>query len=287
MHTDSGGSISQRLAQLCDKALIAEECTLKANQEEILCWYHYGRNFIFQEKALNDKNKIGEKKARSLIYDEVVKQLNMYRSYSVNEISKFTNDEIQRVIDYFTVKPNLDFTDDPEEQNEDNPSNSETNQINESDAQAIPAEVSKSNNSRLFASPLDRQVKSKHVIRKSDIDKLNLIEVEEEIKNLNRENNELKVKYNELKLEHDELKLEHNELKLKFVKAEREKEVNRKCRDFEVKKKIESRLEFVKMKADEFKQISDFRPLSSNDYSYGVKNQKEVDYPLMGYCLGT
>ncbi|PKY21921.1 hypothetical protein RhiirB3_470608 [Rhizophagus irregularis] len=39
----------------------------------------------------------------------------------------------------------------------------------------------------------------------------------------------------------------------------------------EVKKKIESRLEFVK--ADEFKQISDFRPLSSNDYSYGVKNQ--------------
>ncbi|CAB4386746.1 unnamed protein product [Rhizophagus irregularis] len=77
-------------------------------------------------------------------------------------------------------------------------------------------------------------------------------EVEEEIKNLNQENNELKVKY--------------NELKLKFVKAEREKEINRKCRDFsdeyeygnrqEVKKKIELRLEFVKMEADEFKQIS-------------------------------
>ncbi|POG67933.1 hypothetical protein GLOIN_2v1642646, partial [Rhizophagus irregularis DAOM 181602=DAOM 197198] len=47
------------------------------------------------------------------------------------------------VIDHFTVKSNLDFTDDPEEQNEDNPSNSETNQINESDAQAILAEVSK------------------------------------------------------------------------------------------------------------------------------------------------
>ncbi|PKY24711.1 hypothetical protein RhiirB3_439384 [Rhizophagus irregularis] len=149
MHTDSGGSISQRLAQLCDKALIAEECTLKANQEEILCWYHYGRNFIFQEKALNDKNKIGEKKARSLIYDEVVKQLNI----STNCLK-----------DHFTVKSNLDFTDDPEEQNEDNPSNSETNQINESDAQAILAEVSKSNNFQLFAFPLDRQVKSKHVI---------------------------------------------------------------------------------------------------------------------------
>ncbi|RGB38561.1 hypothetical protein C1646_665275 [Rhizophagus diaphanus] len=78
----SGGSmveISQRLAQLCDKALIAEECALEANQEEILCWYHYGRNFIFQEKALSDKNKIGEKKAKGLIYDEVVKQLNILR----------------------------------------------------------------------------------------------------------------------------------------------------------------------------------------------------------------
>ena len=31
--------VSQHLAQLCDKVLIAEECTLEANQEEIFCWY--------------------------------------------------------------------------------------------------------------------------------------------------------------------------------------------------------------------------------------------------------
>ena len=30
--------ISQHLAQLCNEALIAEECTLEANQEEIFCW---------------------------------------------------------------------------------------------------------------------------------------------------------------------------------------------------------------------------------------------------------
>src|ERR1044072_8131623 len=151
--------ISQILAQLCDKALTAEECTLEANQEEILCWYHYGGNLVFQEKALCDKNKIGEKKAKGLIYDEVVRQLNILRkkrsqdtgsplpdisrdslrkktqravkiyklfekvgidkvkyirSYSANEISKFTNDEIQTIIDHFTEKPNIDFTDDPE-----------------------------------------------------------------------------------------------------------------------------------------------------------------------------
>ncbi|PKY41959.1 hypothetical protein RhiirA4_417077 [Rhizophagus irregularis] len=84
------------------------------------------------------------------------------------------------------------------------------------------------------------------VFRKSDIDKLNLIEVEEEIKNLNRENNELKS---------DEYEYGNRQ---------------------EVKKKIELRLEFVKMKADEFKQISDFR-LSSNDYSHSVKNQSAYD----------
>jgi len=77
--TTSMIEVSQHLAQLCDKALIAEECTLEANQEEILCWYHYGKNFLFQVKALCDKNKIGEKKARGLIYDEVTKQLNILR----------------------------------------------------------------------------------------------------------------------------------------------------------------------------------------------------------------
>ncbi|PKK58255.1 hypothetical protein RhiirC2_857875 [Rhizophagus irregularis] len=74
--------ISQHLAQLCDKALIAEEHRLGANQEEILCWYHYGRNFVFQLEALCDKNKIGEKKARGLIYDEVVKQVNILQVVS-------------------------------------------------------------------------------------------------------------------------------------------------------------------------------------------------------------
>ncbi|CAB4387881.1 unnamed protein product [Rhizophagus irregularis] len=78
-HGTSMIEISQHLAQLCDKALIAEEHRLEANQEEILCWYHYGRNFVFQLEALCGKDKIGEKKARGLIYDEIVKQVNIIR----------------------------------------------------------------------------------------------------------------------------------------------------------------------------------------------------------------
>ncbi|KAF0520284.1 hypothetical protein F8M41_016413 [Gigaspora margarita] len=156
LHGTSMIEISQHLAQLCDKALIAEECTLEANQEEIFCWYHYGRNFVLQEKALCYKNKIGEKKAKGLIYDEVVKQLNILRkkksqdiglplpdvlrdslrkktqralkiyklfekvgmdkikyirTYSANEISKLTNEEILAITDHFLNKPNTDFTD--------------------------------------------------------------------------------------------------------------------------------------------------------------------------------
>ncbi|GBC07604.1 hypothetical protein RclHR1_07560008 [Rhizophagus clarus] len=127
--------------------------------------------------------------------------------------------------------------------------------------------------------------------------------------------NKLQSDHDELKLDHNVLKLEHNEMKLKFdemkfVKSEREKEVNRKCRDFvgrflfklsrklnyqdiymlseeyeygnrqEVKNKIEAKLGFVKMKAYEFKQISDFR-LTSNDYSHDIKNQSAYDALIM------
>lgn len=45
--------ISQQLAQLCDKA-----------PKQIKKEFYVGRNFVFQEKILCDKNKIGVKKAK-------------------------------------------------------------------------------------------------------------------------------------------------------------------------------------------------------------------------------
>ncbi|RIA82413.1 hypothetical protein C1645_743799 [Glomus cerebriforme] len=54
--------VSQHLAQLYDKALIAKECTLEANQEEIFCWCQYGRNFVFQMEALCDKIKLAKRR---------------------------------------------------------------------------------------------------------------------------------------------------------------------------------------------------------------------------------
>ncbi|GES83080.1 hypothetical protein GLOIN_2v1838494 [Rhizophagus clarus] len=150
-HGTSMIEISQHLAQLCDKALIAEEHRLEANQEEILCWYHYERNFVFQLEALCDKNKIGEKKARGLIYDEVVKQVNILRldkiqyikSYSANEISKFTNDEIQKIMDHFSNKPSTDFSEDRDNFiNDDSSSQTDASEVRANPL--VSAEVSKS-----------------------------------------------------------------------------------------------------------------------------------------------
>ncbi|CAG8814394.1 14518_t:CDS:2, partial [Cetraspora pellucida] len=54
----------QHLAQLCDKAFDAENGANKANQEEILYWPIYGKDFRvhFNEIIKNSKGKIGEKK---------------------------------------------------------------------------------------------------------------------------------------------------------------------------------------------------------------------------------
>ncbi|CAJ0630248.1 16586_t:CDS:2 [Entrophospora sp. SA101] len=72
---------SQHLAQLCDKAFDAEDGANRANQEEILCWAIYGKDFRvqFNDIIKNSGGKIGEKKARSLLYDSITKQLSIIR----------------------------------------------------------------------------------------------------------------------------------------------------------------------------------------------------------------
>jgi hypothetical protein len=47
-------------------------------------------------------------------------KLQYIKTYSADTISKFTDPQIQTIIDHFTEKPNLDFTDDPEDQDSSN-----------------------------------------------------------------------------------------------------------------------------------------------------------------------
>ena len=65
------------LAKLFDKATDAEYRTKKANEEEILCWVNFGKEFMvhFNELVENSNGKIGEKKAKGIIYDEMLEHL--------------------------------------------------------------------------------------------------------------------------------------------------------------------------------------------------------------------
>ncbi len=69
------------LAQLFDKADDAEYGAIRANQEEILRWYYYGKEFLTQVTVIvqDGKGKIGEKKAKGIIYDKMLEHLSMLR----------------------------------------------------------------------------------------------------------------------------------------------------------------------------------------------------------------
>jgi myosin heavy subunit len=70
---------SHHLAQLCDKAIDAEDRANRANQEEILCWCLYWKDFRNQldEIIRSNSDKFGEKKARNMLYDTITEQLSI------------------------------------------------------------------------------------------------------------------------------------------------------------------------------------------------------------------
>ncbi|KAF0410770.1 hypothetical protein F8M41_008268 [Gigaspora margarita] len=79
---------SQHLAQLCDKAFDAEYGANRANQEEILCWCLYPKDYKIQLNEIieNSEGKFGEKKARSLLYDSITNHLSILRKKRSQEL---------------------------------------------------------------------------------------------------------------------------------------------------------------------------------------------------------
>ncbi|GBB85903.1 hypothetical protein RclHR1_12340007 [Rhizophagus clarus] len=75
------------LAQLFDKADDAEYGAIRANQEEILRWYYYGKEFLNQVSVIiqDSKGKIGEKKAKGMVYDKMLEHLSMLRKQRSEE----------------------------------------------------------------------------------------------------------------------------------------------------------------------------------------------------------
>ena len=77
-------------------------------------------NFIIAQKPGTKREALYKKieRARKIykLFEKIgLDKVKFIKSYSANSISKFTNEEIQRIIDCFIAKPNMDFTDDPEE----------------------------------------------------------------------------------------------------------------------------------------------------------------------------
>ncbi|RHZ83005.1 hypothetical protein Glove_101g2 [Diversispora epigaea] len=135
-------SILQNIAHLYEKACDAEDESVKANQAEILCWSSF---IIVLDKSLDEimnRDKVSMKKAKGQVYDFIITQnpgirreslykkierarkifrlfekigldkVKYIKSYSANAISKFTNSQIQTIIDHFTKRPDIEFTDD-------------------------------------------------------------------------------------------------------------------------------------------------------------------------------
>ena len=75
------------LAQLFNKADDAEYGAIRANQEEILRWYYYGKEFLNQVSIIvqDGKGKISEKKAKGIIYDKMLKHLSIFRKKKSEE----------------------------------------------------------------------------------------------------------------------------------------------------------------------------------------------------------
>ncbi|CAG8793619.1 27696_t:CDS:2, partial [Dentiscutata erythropus] len=85
---DNIDEASQHLAQLCDKAIDAEDRANRANQEEILYWCLYWKDFRNQldEIIRSGGGKIGEKKAQSILYDTITEQLSILRKKRSQEL---------------------------------------------------------------------------------------------------------------------------------------------------------------------------------------------------------
>ncbi|RGB22114.1 hypothetical protein C1646_776612 [Rhizophagus diaphanus] len=140
---DNPPNILQNLACLIQGAWNAKDEAILANQKELLCWCSYIVEFNKKTTEFMTEYKIGEKKVKGMIYDNLIKLLrpstkhntllkqtqrarDIYKlfekigidkikyitTYSVNSISELSDSQIQTIVDYFSKNPNTELPDD-------------------------------------------------------------------------------------------------------------------------------------------------------------------------------
>uniref|UniRef100_U9T540 Uncharacterized protein n=1 Tax=Rhizophagus irregularis (strain DAOM 181602 / DAOM 197198 / MUCL 43194) TaxID=747089 RepID=U9T540_RHIID len=136
-------NILQNLACLIQKAWDVKDEAILANQKELLCWCSYIVEFNKKITKFMTKYKIGEKKVKGMIYDNLIKLLrpgtkrntllkqtqkarDIYKlfekigidkikyitTYSANSISELSDSQIQTIVDYFFKNLNTELPDD-------------------------------------------------------------------------------------------------------------------------------------------------------------------------------
>ncbi|RHZ62041.1 hypothetical protein Glove_344g19 [Diversispora epigaea] len=130
-------SAPKNLSILYQKACRAEMRVMKAKQEEITCWYYYGKGFEERVEAiLNNERGVRDQSARNRVYNEIVQHIPGYLkdnlrkktqravkiyklfrnigvnkikrilSYGANSISKLTITQIQLIEQHFCKAEN-------------------------------------------------------------------------------------------------------------------------------------------------------------------------------------
>ncbi|GBC53614.1 uncharacterized protein OCT59_004136 [Rhizophagus irregularis] len=117
------------IINLYETACGAEKKAIEANRKETLHWCFYAREFKRMYKDFMINNKVGEKKVKGQVYDFIIKQLpdtkckTLCRQTHADTISKFTDPQIQTIINHFTEKPNMEFINDTEDEKQDDDQN--------------------------------------------------------------------------------------------------------------------------------------------------------------------
>ncbi|GBB92816.1 hypothetical protein RclHR1_20600001, partial [Rhizophagus clarus] len=140
---DNPPDILQNLACLIQEAWDAKDEAILANQKELLCWCSYIVEFNKKTTEFMTEYKIGKKKVKGMIYDNLIKLLrpgtkrntllkqtqrarDIYKlfekigidkikyitTYSANSISELSDSQIQTIVDYFSKNPNTELPDD-------------------------------------------------------------------------------------------------------------------------------------------------------------------------------
>ncbi|GBC44624.2 hypothetical protein GLOIN_2v1849049 [Rhizophagus irregularis DAOM 181602=DAOM 197198] len=135
--------ISMMASCLIQEAWDAKDEAILANQKELLCWCSYIVEFNKKITEFMTEYKIGEKKVKGMIYDNLIKLLRLgtkhntllkqtqrardiYKlfekigidkikyitTYSANSISELSDSQIQTIVDYFSKNPNTELPDD-------------------------------------------------------------------------------------------------------------------------------------------------------------------------------